>query len=336
MKALVLKEYVKLKPTSTDFPMLPDAPLAKFALENRPEPAGGDGESVVHLKAAAINPMDLRLQAGLFPYSSPAPIILGNEGAGVVEKSKRFAKGDRVMVMGFPLGVMRDGTHQETVVVPDEYLYALPAKFSFEEGAAFLIAYATAQLAVTAGRVKEGDFVIVTGAAGAIGRAAVQLVKALKARPIAVVSSAEKAARLKDESPDVIDLSTESLSEGMKRITGKNGAAAAIDVVGGADMGRLLPALSRGGVLVCLGYLSGKIAPIVIPFLVGWGRSIVGSDLYEGPAEDSRNALALICKEAENGTLRPAIDSKFTLDQYEAAYARVGSRKAIGKVVFVF
>ncbi len=336
MKALVLKEYELRKPAKDDFPMDPTAPLAEFDVEERPDHVKAPGRTIVRIKSAAVNPMDVRVQAGLFPYSRPAPLVLGNEAAGVVEQSDRFPVGSRVMVMGFPLGITEDGTHQETISVPDAWVYPLPDKYSFDEGAAFLIPYSTAQLAVDASRAGEGDYVLITGAAGGIGIALIQLLKAIKAKPIAVVSTPEKAARVAVEGPSgIIDLSTERLDVGAERIIGKpETAAAAIDVVGGTMLGRLLPVLKRNGTAVALGYLGGKIAPVVIPFLVGWCRSIVGSDLYERPAEESKPAIDKINRFLAEGLVHPRIDSGFGLDEYAAAFARAGSRHASGRVLF--
>lgn len=336
MKALVLKEYELKKPSKDDFPMDPSAPLAPFDVEERPDPKPAPGRTIVKIHSAAINPMDVRVQAGLFPYSRPAPLVLGNEGAGVVEHSDKFPVGSRVMVMGFPLGVTEDGTHQEKISVPDEWVYPLPDRYSFDEGAAFLIPYATAQLAVEASKAQKDDWVIVTGAAGGIGTALIQLLKAIGAKPIAVVSTVEKAKRVQHEEPaGIIDLSSERLDQGAERITGKpEQVAAAIDVVGGTMLGRLLPILKRNGTAVALGYLSGKIAPIVIPFLVGWCRSIVGSDLYERPLEESKPAIDTINRFLAQGLVRPRIDTHWSLDDYVAAFARAGSRHANGRVLF--
>lgn len=337
MKALVLKSYELRKPAKDDFPMDPAAALAPFDIEERPEPVKAPGRTVVRMKSAAVNPMDVRVQAGLFPYSKPAPLVLGNEGTGIVESSDAFPVGSRVMVMGFALGITEDGTHQEMISVPDEWIYPLPDAVSFDEGASFLIPYATAQLAVDASRAKEGDWVLVTGAAGGIGTALIQLLKAIGAKPIAIVSSLEKAARVANEEPaGVINVASEKLDEGVNRIIGSLSAAAAIDVVGGNSMGRLLPLLGRNGTLVCLGYLGGKTAPIIIPFLVGWCRSIVGSDLYERPLEESRPAFVKICELLGKGLLHPRVDSHFSLDEYGAAFNRTGSRHATGRVLFRF
>lgn len=338
MKALVLEEYELRKPAKDDFPMDPTAELAPFKVEERPEPASAVGRTIVRLQSSAVNPMDVRVQAGLFPYSRPAPLVLGNEGAGIVEQSGTYRVGSRVMVMGFALGITEDGTHQEKISVPDAWVYPLPDQRSFDEGAAFLIPYATAQLAVDASRVVAGDHVLVTGAAGGIGIALIQLLKAIDAKPIAVVSTPEKAARVKLEEPaGIIDLSTERLDVGAQRITGAPEViAAAIDVVGGSMLGRLLPVLKRNGTAVALGYLGGKIAPIVIPFLVGWCRSIVGSDLYERPLEESKSAIARINRLFAEGRVHPRIDSGFSLDEYAAAFARAASRHASGRVLFRF
>ncbi|MGX2961946.1 alcohol dehydrogenase catalytic domain-containing protein [Peribacillus sp. JNUCC 23] len=101
------------------------------------------------------------------PFMKELPLVLGNEGAGIIESGTTFPKGSRVMIFGDNLGRGKDGTYQEYIVVPESYLFRLPDSFSFEEGAAFPSSYVTAYLALTrAGRIKAGEWVTVPGRLG--------------------------------------------------------------------------------------------------------------------------------------------------------------------------
>lgn len=163
------------------------------------------------------------------------PLVLGNEGAGIIESGTTFPKGSRVMIFGDNLGRGKDGTYQEYIVVPESYLFRLPDSFSFEEGAAFPSSYVTAYLALTrAGRIKAGEWVTVPGEAGSVGYAAMQISKALVAKPIAIVSSTEKAEKMKEVAENrVVDLSKENVKEGIYRITGDHGADLILGTIGG-------------------------------------------------------------------------------------------------------
>lgn len=309
---------------------------ADVRLEDTSIPVVKEGEALVRVHAAALNPLDLSVKSGHIPFANQPPLILGNEGAGVIESSAIFPKGTKVIIQGGTLGVAMDGTHQELMVVPEEQLVPLPTNFSFEEGAALSVATLTAYLALTYfGEVKEGEWVAISGASGAVGYAAVQLTKALGARAIAIVSTDEKAHQVLPAQPEgTINLSKEGINEGITRITNGEGINLAIDPVGGNGTGQLIHALAHAGRLVSIGYTGGMEATINLMDLLEKATKILGFSIYAVPREDTKAALNHIVELAESGQVRPVIDSTFSLDQWDEAVSRLTSRKAIGKVVF--
>lgn len=321
MKALVVKEYGE---------------NAEIVLESRDQPKPNRGEALVRVYAAALNPLDLSVKSGQIPFAKNSPLILGNEGAGVVEYSSKFPKGSKVIIQGGMLGVSKDGTHQELLVVPEDQLIPLPENFSFEEGAALPVAYLTAYLALTYyGEIKKDEWVAVAGATGSVGYAALQLTKALGAKPIAIVSSDEKAKQATTAQPEaIINLSQEGIVKGIARITNGQGINVAIDPVGSHVTSLLLQSLAQAGRLVSIGYTAGMETTINLMDLLAKATKIMGFSIYAIPEEVTQSALQHIIQLAEEGKIRPVIDSTFSLEQWEEAISRLTSRKAIGKIIF--
>ncbi|HHY21898.1 MAG TPA: zinc-binding dehydrogenase [Bacilli bacterium] len=321
MKALVVRKYGE----NTD-----------IVLETRDQPTPSQGEALVRVYAAALNPLDLTVKSGHLPFAKNPPLILGNEGAGVVEYSSKFPKGSKVIIQGGILGVNKDGTHQEFMVVPENQLVPLPENFSFEEGAALSVSYLTAYLALTySGEIKKDEWVAVTGATGSVGYAALQLAKALGAKPIAIVSSDEKEKQALTAQPEgIINLSQEGIVKGVARITNDHGINIALDPVGSNGTSQLLHSLAQAGRLVSIGYAAGMETTINLMDLLSKATKLIGFSIYSVPEEVIQSALQHIIQLAEEGKIRPVIDSTFPLEQWSQAFSRLTSRKAIGKIIF--
>lgn len=203
----------------------------EMSVEERPKPTFKDGFTLVRMHAATINPFSNFLRKGELG-TTKAPLILGNEGSGVVEESSRFKSGTRVAIFGGgTLGVTQDGLFQQWALVEDRRLVALPDTLDWDEGAALTVSYLTALRALTkAAKLQSGQTVLVSGATGSVWHALVQATKALGGHPIALVSSPEKAQRAKEAGVDmVIDLSSENLAEAVRRLTDGQGADVAMD-----------------------------------------------------------------------------------------------------------
>jgi NADPH2:quinone reductase len=307
---------------------------ATFRITDRPDPRAGPGQSVVRLRAAAVNPLDLTVQAGHFPMAKQPPLVLGNEGAGQVEQSSKFKPGTRVIVAGGTLGVGSDGTLQERIAVADKHLIPLPESYGFEEGAAFAVAYLTGYGALLAAGTTAGDFVAIPGATGSVGYATVQIANALGAKPIAIVSTDAKAAEVQAGKPaGVVDMSKESLADGVLRASGGHGADVAVDGVGGSGLGALLHALAPGGRAVSLGYAAGIESTINLLDLIAKPSRLIGFNLYAIPGEEIGRWFAQLGAWTNAGKLRPHIDSTHAFADYAQAFARLSSRKAMGKVI---
>ncbi|USK61803.1 quinone oxidoreductase family protein [Peribacillus asahii] len=309
---------------------------AEIVLETRDKPTPNQGEALVRIYAAALNPLDLTVKSDHLSFAKNPPLVLGNEGAGVVEYSSKFPKGSKVIIQGGVLGVSKDGTHQELMVVPENQLVPLPKNFSFEEGAALSVAYLTAYLALTySGEIQKDEWVAVAGATGSVGYAALQLAKALGAKPIAIVSSNEKAKQASTAQPEaIINLSQEEIVQGINRATNGRGINLALDPVGGNGTNLLLHSLAQAGRVVSIGYAAGMETTINIMDLLAKATKLIGFSIYAIPEEVIQSAFQHIIQLAEEGKIRPVIDSTFPLEQWSQAFSRLTSRKAIGKIIF--
>ena len=217
-------------------------------------------------------------------------------------------------------------------------LLPMPATYSFEEGAAFLVGYSTAYVAlVRRGRLAAGEVLLVHGAAGGVGLAAVELGKHLGARVIAVVSSAEKAAAAREAgADDTIDTASGRLRDAVRELTDGRGADVIYDPVGGDAFDESLRCIAWGGRLLVIGFASGRIPALPANLALLKGCSVIGvragefarRDPERG-AENYRDLLRL----AEAGALRPRVYRTLPLADFEAAMALVTERQVIGKVV---
>src|SRR5499426_1298425 len=191
-----------------------------------PDPQRAAREVLVRIKASAVNPLDRIIRMGGFPIAKSPPLIVGEEAAGIVESSGAgFKPGERVIVYGGGLGVFRDGTWAEVVAVPASSLRRLPDPISFAEGAALTNVGVTSYGALRVAELKAGETLIVLGATGGVGSAGVQIGKAIRARVIAVVSSAQHVGRLQALGADhVIALSDGPLAEQVHELTASKGA----------------------------------------------------------------------------------------------------------------
>ena len=200
-----------------------------------PEPEGSHWLSpnermLVEVHAAAICFPDLLQTRGQYQHSVPAPFISGGEIAGVVLEAppaSGFAPGDRV------LGLARRGAMAERALVPPGYVIPLPERLSYAEGAAVYINYCTAWFGLHRAGVVEGETVLVQGAAGGVGTAAMEVIRAFGARSIAVVSSDEKERAVRALGADEVVRSSGPWLEEVRELTGGRGVEAVLDMVGG-------------------------------------------------------------------------------------------------------
>ncbi|MDF3339605.1 NADPH:quinone oxidoreductase family protein [Mycolicibacterium septicum] len=301
-------------------------------LEELPSPPIASGQVRVQVGAAAVNFPDVLLVADQYQITVPVPFIPGSEFAGVVTEvagdTDGFAVGDRVTGTGL------FGAFAEQVCVATAGLARIPDGVDDPTAAAFGVAHRTAYHTLrSVARTRPGDDVIVLGAGGGVGLAAVQLATALGARVTAVASSDEKLSTAEQYGAVSLVNHTRGDLRATLREALPDGAHAVLDPVGGDLSEPALRALRRGGRFVTIGYASGTIPRIPLNLVLVKGIEILGFQFQDiDPDEFARNETELR-ELLAGGIVRPHIGAVYPLTETTAALREVASGKAVGKVV---
>ena len=310
-------------------------PPEVIRVEDRPSPTPAGGEVRVRVRAAAVNYPDVLLIAGNYQVSVPPPFVPGSEFAGVVVETADDAGdltvGDRVT------GVGLYGAFAEEVAVAATGLKRIPDGVDEYAAAAFGVAYRTAYHTLrSVAQVGEGDELIVLGAGGGVGLAAVQLGVVLGASVTAVASSDEKLSTAASYgAAHVINHRCGALRANLRAAL-PNGADAVVDPVGGDLSEPALRALRRGGRFVTVGFASGVIPRIPLNLVLMKGVQIAGFQFQDvAPAELERNETE-IGQLLTSGRVAPHVGATFTLDETASALRHVADGQAIGKVLIAF
>src|ERR1700722_14049513 len=240
------------------------------------KPGVTDGKVLVRITAAGVTPLDHTILSGQF-HGVKAPLVLGNEGAGVVEEGggTDFPAGSRVMFFG-AYGVFEDGTYGEWVAVRKDELCLIPENVDDVSAAGIPVAYLTAQVALTRADFRAGKTVFAAAIGGSIGNAVTQLARASGAKH--AMSSTTNPAKAEQAKAlgfnEVIDTSQEKLADGVRRITEGYGADIIIDGIGGEVLSEALGALAPGGSLTTLGYSASRKTTIDVTDLIAPQASI--------------------------------------------------------------
>jgi NADPH2:quinone reductase len=314
---------------------LPDT----LTVEEWDDPVPGDGEIVFDVRAAGLNFADVLIVAGKYQVRTPTPFIPGNEAAGIVtaigKDVTRFSVGDRI------IGALRGGAFAEKSVVEEDLAIALPAGLSFEQGAAYSIAYGTSYHALKQGaNLQPGETVLVLGAAGGVGNTAVEIAKAMGANVIAAASTDEKLAFAKEAGADqTINYYDCPLKETVKELTCGKGVDVVYDPVGGDLSEQALRATGWHGRYLVVGFASGDIPSLPINLTLLKEASIVG--VWWGPWA-ARHTKEMLCNMQDleamvaEGKLHPRYTESFTLDNFADAFRVITERRVLGKVVLTF
>jgi NADPH2:quinone reductase len=309
-------------------------PPESIDLEEIASPRPGDGEVLIEVRAASINYPDMLIAAGRYQVSLPTPFTLGSEFAGVVLETGSgvagFSAGDRVR------GASMNGAFAEQVVVPKASLSPIQDEMTFVDAASYGVTGRTAFIALrSVARVREGEWVVVLGAAGGVGSAALDIARHLGCRTIAIASSAQKLAACRQWGADVaLSSGGHDLKGAIRKATG-GGTDVVLDPVGGALAETALRAMRYGGRFVTLGFASGEIPRIPLNLVLLKGVDIRGLDVRTYPMNDPEQAS----RDSEDferliaSGFRPHIGAVFELGQIREALALVATRCAIGKVV---
>ncbi len=313
-------------------------PLEHLTVQEVPAPRPGPGQVLLDVKASSLNFPDALMVQGLYQVKPPLPFSPGAELAGVVVEAgdglRGCVPGDRV------IAIVGWGGFAEECVADAGRLVPLPEGMDFETGAAFLFTYETALHALRdSGRLAEGETLLVLGAAGGVGLAAVEIGKAMGARVIAAASSLEKLALCRERGADAtIDYAAENLRDRVRELTGGEGADVVYDPVGGSCTEAALRATAWGGRLLVIGFASGDIPKIPANLALLKERAVVGvywgESVKRDPEGHRRNVRQLLewfgdCK------VKPAISGRVPLEEAPAAMKRLVQRQVKGKIVIL-
>jgi NADPH2:quinone reductase len=309
---------------------------AALRVDELPEPTPGAGQVVIDVQACGVNFPDALLSRGLYQFKPTPPFVPGGEAAGTVLSVgtgvTRVAPGDRVAA------TMIYGAFAERICAPELSVVKLPAQVSFEVGAATLLTYATTYHAlVDRAAIAAGETLLVLGAAGGVGIAAVELGALLGAKVIAAASSADKLAFCREHgAQQVINYATEELKERVKALTSGNGVDVVFDPVGGELAEPALRATAWQGRYLVIGFASGEIPKLPLNLVLLKGCQIVGvfwgAFAMRDPAKNRRHAEQIFAWVAE-GKLRPAVDAVLPFTAAGEALTRLERRQVKGKLV---
>lgn len=304
-------------------------------LVDLPKPAGTDGKVLLRIAAAGVTPLDHTILSGQYPRAK-APLVLGGEGAAVVEEGggSDFPVGSRVMFTG-PYGVSEDGAYSEWLAVRKEHIYQIPEAIDYVSAAGIPVAYLTAQIALTLAGFQPGKTVLAPAIGGSVGNAVTQLARALGAKhAVSSTTNHDKAGQAKALGFDeVIDLTREKLGDGVRRITGGRGADIVIDSIAGDVLGEALGALAPNGSLTTLGYSAGRRASIDVTDLI-WKRATIKSfSLFAQPQAAWEEAWHTIVPLLKSGAIKPIVAKTFPLAEAADALHYLIEDRPFGMVV---
>jgi NADPH:quinone reductase len=303
-----------------------------------PTPEPGPGEVRVAIHAASLNFPDLLIVEGKYQARPPLPFVPGAEFAGTVD-----AVGAGVTHLKPGMEVAAIGTHggfATHACVAAERVLPLPPGFALEHGAAFAFTYGTSHHALMdRGQLKPGETVLVLGAAGGVGSAAVQIAKAAGAHVIAAAAGADKGAFCRELGADaVIDYSTEPLREALKAATGGKGPDVVYDPVGGEYAEPALRSIAWRGRYLVVGFATGGIPALPWNLALLKGASIVGvfwGEFVRREPQASTAALHELAAWYAQGRVRPAIGQRLGMSELPQAYAAMAGRQVRGKLLLV-
>jgi len=301
-----------------------------------PTPEPKPGQVRVAIKAASLNFPDLLIVQNKYQMKPPLPFVPGSEYAGTVDAVgagvERLKIGDAVAAFG---GTGGFATH---AVVDAALAMPLPRGFAFDDAAAFVLTYATTHHALLdRGQLKAGETMLVLGAAGGVGTAAIQIGKVLGARVIAASSSDEKGELCRSIGADAtINYSTGNIRDELKKLTDGKGPDVVYDPVGGDLAEPVFRSIAWRGRYLVIGFAQGGIPALPLNLALLKGASIVGvfwGEFARREPKANAAALAELARWYAEGKVKPVIDRRLPMRELPAAYERMGSRTVRGKLV---
>src|SRR5688500_2834074 len=321
MKAVLCKQY---------------GPPDSLAIEEVPSPRPGPNEVVVSVKAASLNFPDVLIIQNKYQFKPPLPFSPGSELAGVVKEIgpgvERWKPGDRVMAF------TTYGAFAEEVKTESTRLIRLPQRMDFVTGAAFLLTYGTTDHALRdRGALAAGETLLVLGAAGGVGLAAVEIGKALGARVIACASTDEKLAVCRDHGADAtINYAAEDLRERIRALTEGRGIDVVYDAVGGQYTEPAFRSLAWRGRHLVIGFAAGEIPKLPLNLALLKGASVVGvfwGDFARRQPKEFAQSIGQLSRWYAEGKLKPHVSQTMPLEKAAEALKLMAARQVKGKLV---
>lgn len=311
--------------------------VEKLVLKVLPEPIPGKNEIRVDIKACSVNFPDTLIIQGLYQFKPPLPFTPGSDIAGVVsaigEGVTNHKVGDEVF------GMVPNGGFAEQVIASKHMCFPKPLGMDYDIAASFMMAYGTSYHALKdRAKLKKGETLLVLGASGGVGLAAVELGKIAGAKVIAAASTEEKLQLCKEQGADeFINYTTEDLKTRIKDLTDGNGVDVVYDPVGGAYSEAALRGMAWKGRFLVVGFPAGIASiPLNLPLLKGCEIMGVfwGSFTMREPQNNLQNTMELIQMYAD-GKLHPHIDKRYTLKETPQALQDMMDRKVKGKIIIL-
>jgi NADPH2:quinone reductase len=303
-----------------------------------PTPAPAAGEVLIEIKAASLNFPDLLIVQNKYQMKPALPFVPGSEYAGVV---RALGEGVTHLKVGQHVACLSGtGGFATHTLAPAALCMPLPAEFSFVDAAAFIMIYATSHHAlVDRAQLRAGETVLVLGAAGGVGTAAIQIAKAVGARVIAAASTDEKCELCRSIGADAtINYTRENLRDAIKAATAGKGPDVIYDPVGGDFAEPAFRSIGWRGRYLVVGFASGPIPSLPLNLALLKGASIVGVFWGDFARREPKANAAMMLELEEwyaQGRIRPVIDQTMPMAQLKEAYAYMGSRGVKGKLVMV-
>src|SRR5579863_2802362 len=308
----------------------------ELELADIPPPAAGPGEAVVRIKAAALNFFDLLIIAGKYQYKPPFPFSPASEFAGIVESVGAgvtdFAPGDRVM------GSTGWGAAREVLAASTKQLVKIPDDLDFERAAGLTVTYATTLYGLRdRGTLKPGETLVVLGASGGVGLAAIEIGKIMGARVVACASSDEKLAFARSHGADeTVNYASEDLRGALKRLGGDRGIDVVYDPVGGPYAEPAVRSLGWEGRYLVIGFAAGEIPklPLNLVLLKSCDiRGVIWGAWVARNPQGQRALMSEVVRWCAEGKLSGHVHAVYPLAEIAAALKAIADRKAMGKIV---
>jgi len=312
--------------------------IGAMKFQELPTPEPRPGEVRIAIRAASLNFPDLLIVEGKYQFKPALPFVPGSEFSGTVD-----ALGDGVtrLKLGQPVAVIAGtGGFATHACVDAGRVLPLPEGFAVEDGAAFAFTYGTSHHALMdRAQLQPGETVLVLGAAGGVGTAAVQIAKAAGARVIAAASSDEKCALCIELGADAsLNYTTDNVRERLKALTDGKGPDVVYDPVGGDLAEPVFRSIAWRGRYLVVGFAMGGIPALPWNLALLKGASVVGvfwGDFVRREPEASAAGIAQLAQWYAQGKIKPVVDQRLPMAGLPAAYARMGSRQVRGKMLLV-